>query len=233
MRILPDIFSIGVAYNVAAWFRRTLLLTLLLGWAPAVVALEFPKVEVNGLFGSQAVLTINGRQRLLKQGQKSPEGVVLVSATLQKAVVDFNGERRTLLLSSRVAGSYKVRTKEVVRLNADGYGQYRTQITINGQPVSCLVDTGASDIAISSAQADRLGIDYLSGREGQVITANGRVTSYFVELSEVVLAGITQRNVSAAVVRGFYPEEVLLGMSFLSALKMEEEGGVMSLTQQY
>lgn len=210
-----------------------ILLVLILGWAPLALAADFPDVEVNGLFGSQAVLTINGKQRLLKNGQKSPEGLLLVSATLEKAVVDFRGDRRSLRLSQRVAGSYKKRSQEVVTLNADSLGQYRTQIIINGQPVSSLVDTGASVIALSSAQADSLGIDYLAGRKGQVVTANGRVTSYFVELPEVVLAGIKQRNVSAAVVQGFYPEEVLLGMSFLRALKLEESAGVMSLTQQY
>lgn len=210
-----------------------ILLVLVLGWAPLAHAANFPDVELNGLFGSQAVLTINGKQRLLKNGQKSPEGVLLVSATPEKAVIDYQGDRRTLRLSQRVAGTYKERTQEVVSLNADSLGQYRAQITINGQPVSCLIDTGASVIALSSAQADRLGIDYLAGREGQVVTANGRVTSYFVELPEVVLAGIKQRNVSAAVVQGFYPEEVLLGMSFLRALKLEENGGVMNLTQQY
>ena len=107
------------------------------------------------------------------------------------------------------------------------------QITVGGQPVTALVDTGASVIAISSAQADRLGIDYLAGQQGQVVTANGRATSFFVELPEVTLGGIVQRNVRAAVVRGFYPEEVLLGMSFLSGLKLTESNGVMSLTQGY
>ncbi len=212
---------------------RLLMLGLILGWMPSAAAATLPDVELNGLFGNQAVLTISGRQQLLKTGQKSPEGVVLVSATLEQAIIEFRGDRRILRLSQRVTGSYKVRTQEVVTLNADRLGQYRAQITIGGQPVSCLIDTGASVVAISSAQADRLGIDYLAGREGQVVTANGRATSYFVELPEVVLAGITQRNVSAAVVSGFYPEEVLLGMSFLSALKLEESSGVMSLTQQY
>lgn len=210
------------------------LVALLLGWAwPNAHAAEFPDVQVNGLFGGQAVLTINGKQRLLKPGQTAPEGVLLVSATLEQAVVAYRGTRRKLGLSRRVAGTYETRTQAVVTLNADSLGQYRTQIIIGGQPVGCLIDTGASLIAISSAQADKLGIDYLAGREGQVITANGRATSYYVNLPEVVLGGITQRNVSAAIVRGFYPEEVLLGMSFLSSLKMEESGGVMSLTRQY
>jgi len=217
-------------------YLRLLMVVVLCGWLPSasmVNAAEFPDIQVNGLFGGQAVLSIDGKQRILRAGQTSPEGVSLVSATLETAVVGFAGKRRTLGLSRRVAGSYKARTRDVIKLNADTLGQYRTQIIISGQPVNCLVDTGASVVAISSAQADRLGINYLAGRKGQVITANGRATSYAVELPVVVLGGITQRNVSAAIVEGFYPEEVLLGMSFLSALRMEENGGVMSLTKQY
>ena len=132
-----------------------------------------------------------------------------------------------------MSGSYKRVEQNIITIPADNLGQYRVQVTINGQPVSCLVDTGASVIAISSAQADRMGIDYLAGEQGQVVTANGRATSFFVRLPEVVLGGIVQRNVRAAVVRGFYPEEVLLGMSFLSGLRLTEANGVMSLTQDY
>jgi len=212
---------------------RLLMAVALCGWLPVALAVEFPDVQVNGLFGNQAVLTINGKQRLLRSGQTSPEGVTLVSASLERAVVSFGGKRLRLELTRRIAGSYKPRTSDVVTLNADGLGQYRTQIIINGQSVACLVDTGASSVAMSSAQADRLGINYLAGRKGQVVTANGRASSYAVNLPEVVLGGIKQRNVLAAIVEGFYPEEVLLGMSFLSALRMEESGGVMSLTQQY
>ncbi len=214
-------------------YLRLLLLVMLGGWLPGAFAADYPDVQVNGLFGNQAVLTISGKRRLLRSGETSPEGVTLVSATLERAVVSIGGKRHTLELSKRIAGTFKKRTNDVVTLNADRLGQYRTQIFINGQSVACLVDTGASVIAISSAQADRLGIDYMAGLKGQVVTANGRANSYNVILPEVVLGGISQRNVSAAIVEGFYPEEVLLGMSFLSALRMEEGGGVMSLTRQY
>ena len=65
------------------------------------------------------------------------------------------------------------------------------------------------------------------------MTANGRATSFFIEIPEVALGSIVQRNVRAAVVRGFYPEEVLLGTSFLGGLKLTESNGVMSLSQDY
>ena len=201
--------------------------------ADFAVSANFPDVQVNGLFRDQAVLTINGKQRILRKGQTSPEGVLLVSASLAAAQIRFEGEERKLALSKRVSGSYERVERNVLTIPADKLGQYRVQITINGQPVRALVDTGASVIAISSAQADRLGIDYLAGQKGEVVTANGRATSFFIEIPEVALGSIVQRNVRAAVVRGFYPEEVLLGTSFLGGLKLTESNGVMSLSQDY
>ncbi len=198
-----------------------------------VSAGDLPFIEVNGLFGNQAVLTINGNQRILRQGQKSPEGVVLVSSTLSYAVIRFEDRKLKLDLSSRIAGDFKAVEKNVITVPADQHGQYRVQLTVNGQQVPALVDTGASVIAISSAQADKLGIDYLAGEVGQVVTANGRATSHFVTLDKVAVAGLVQHNVRAAVVGGFYPEEVLLGMSFLGGLNLREADGVLSLTQVY
>lgn len=214
---------------------RTILLGALLGagYSHASDINDFPSVEVNGLFGNQAVLTINGEQRLLKRGQRSPEGVLLVSSNLERAVLSYRGNKRTLRLSQRVAGSYQRVEQTAISIAADPMGQYRVQLNVNGQPVASLVDTGASVVAMSSAQADKLGINYLAGQIGQVVTANGRATSYFVTLDEVTLGGIVQRNVPAAVVSGLYPEEVLLGMSFLSSLALAESNGTMSITQQY
>jgi len=190
-------------------------------------------IEVNGLFGKQAVLTINGKQRILRRGQKSPEGVTLVSSTLSHALIRFEDMELKLDLSSRIAGGFKAVEKNVITVPADELGQYRVQLSVNGQQVTALVDTGASVIAISSAQAERMGIDYLAGQQGQVITANGRATSYFVTLDKVAVGGLVQHNVRAAVLSGFYPEEVLLGMSFLGGLNLSEANGVLSLTQVY
>lgn len=194
---------------------------------------DLPSIEVNGLFGNQAVLTINGQQRILRHGQKSPEGVTLVSSNLSHAVLRFEDRELKLDLSSRVAGGFKAVEKNSITVPADRLGQYRVQLSLNGQQVTALVDTGASVIAISSAQADKMGIDYLAGEVGQVVTANGRATSYFVTLDKVAVAGLVQHNVRAAVVSGFYPEEVLLGMSFLGGLNLNESNGVLSLTQVY
>ena len=196
-----------------------------------VAAAPRPSLELVGLFRDTAVVRIDGRQRLLKVGVTSPEGVRLVSASLDGAVISFDGERQRLKLSQKVSGSYQKVLAPRVTIPADSYGQYRVRGSINGNFLSCLVDTGASVIAMSSMQAERLGLDYLGGDVGLVETANGEAKSYFLTLDKVTIGGITQYNVRAAVVDGLYPAEVLLGMSFLGQLTLHEKNGVMNLVQ--
>ena len=199
----------------------------------AVTAAQFPQLEVVGLFRNTAVIRINGKQRLIKVGQTTPEGIKLIAANQSVATISYAGERRQLQLSRRVAGSYERAKTKTVTISADSTGQYRVRGSFNGHFLDCLVDTGASLIAMSSAQADKMGIDYLAGQKGLVETANGRVTSYFISLDEVKIGGITRRNVKTAVVRGYYPTQVLLGMSFLNGLNLQESNGVMNLVQSY
>ena len=45
------------------------------------------------------------------------------------------------------------------------------------------------------------------------------------------VGGIQTHNVRAAVIPGDYPLEVLLGMSFLHKVKMEQQAGVLVLKQ--
>jgi len=119
-----------------------------------------------------------------------------------------------------------------VALAADSRGHFVTTARINGQKVVVLVDTGATDVAISAETAQRLGI-YLTRSDftGRVRTANGVVAVAPVKLREVTLGNVTVRNVEAAV----SPADLgvnLLGMSFLGRLsKFEVNDGELVLTQ--
>ena len=87
---------------------------------------------------------------------------------------------------------------------------------------------------MSSAQADRLGIDYsANGQAGQVLTAAGPAVSHRVRLNAVEVGGILINGVDAAVVEGSYPVEILLGMSFLRNVGFSERAGVLTLTQDF
>ena len=92
-----------------------------------------------------------------------------------------------------------------------------------------LVDTGATVVALSSQQAQQLGINYLQGRATTVVTASGRANAYQIKLRSVIVGGINAEVVSAVVVEGDYPEMVLLGMSYLNYVDMREQNGVLLL----
>lgn len=128
-----------------------------------------------------------------------------------QGLVTMNGEREVTLLRNAM-GHYV----------ASGY--------INGYPVTFLLDTGATDVAIPEQLADRLGLERQAGGFSQ--TANGVVAVWQTELSEVRLGPLQRTSVRASILpkmgRG---EEVLLGMSFLKHLELVQKGNELTLRQ--
>ena len=96
-----------------------------------------------------------------------------------------------------------------------------------------MVDTGASFVSISAAEANRMGIDYRRGERGYSSTANGAVATYKVMLNNVKIGNISLNGVDAAVLEGQGLPGALLGNSFLSRLDMKREGEILTLTQRY
>jgi aspartyl protease family protein len=213
---------------------RAALTVLLIGCTATVTAERMAPFEVVGLFKNQAVVRMpGGAEQVLKAGVPSPQGVLLVSATPHEGVFEYAGERYTLGLSNRVSSGFTTPEPATLIIPADQMGQYRVRGAINDHYVSFLVDTGASVVALSASQAASIGLDYSRGERGQVQTAQGTATSWFVSLDEVKVAGLSARNVQAAVIDGSYPAEILLGMSFLRQMRMHEQDGAMVLTQKY
>lgn len=213
---------------------RAALIVLLIGSAATVAAERMAPFEVVGLFKDQAVVRMpGGTEQVLKAGTPSPEGVLLISANPHEAIFEYAGERYTLGLSNRVTSGFAKTEPATLIIPADQMGQYRVRGAINDHYVSFLVDTGASVVAISASQAASIGLDYSNGQRGQVQTAQGTATSWFLSLDEVKVAGLSARNVQAAVIEGSYPAEILLGMSFLRQMSLHEKDGAMVLTQKY
>lgn len=191
-------------------------------------------ISVIALTKDRAVLVVNGgAPRTLKAGE-SAEGVTLVSADAHAAVVEVDGKRRSLSLGQGVYSVGPVApSKSSVTISADPRGHFITDGRINGAAVKFLVDTGATLISMNSAEAKRLGINYLKGERGLASTANGVVPAYKVELDEVRVGAITLRNVGALVQEGAGPPLVLLGMSFLSRVEMVRNGDSMTLQKRF
>lgn len=196
-------------------------------------------ISVAALFTGKAVLVINGgAPRTVSVGQSTPEGIRLISADSSSAVIEFQGKRQTLTpgSSGRFAGSggsASAGGSGSVTLTPDARGHYMTLGQINGGTVQFLIDTGATTIAIPSADARRLGINYLNGQRGFTETANGRATAYRITLDTVTVGGITLHSVEAVVLEGNGLNVALLGMSFLSRTEMKRDGQSMTLVKRF
>ena len=95
-----------------------------------------------------------------------------------------------------------------------------------------VVDTGASVVVLSSADAERLGLDWRKGVRRTMQTANGPTAGYLVKLSKVKVGGIELREVDGVVVEQG-PGVALLGMSFLNRLEMKRDGDTMTLIRRF
>ena len=194
------------------------------------------EVVVSALFNGKAVIAVDGgKPRTLNVGQVTPEGVKLVSATSEAAVIEFGGRRETLSTGSgmRVGAAPSTASSGQAVLKADGRGHFYANGLINGSSVRFLIDTGATTIAFSTAEARRLGIDYRGGTRSIGRTANGTVTSYGVKLDTVRIGDITLQNVDAHVLEGMGPSDVLLGMSFLNRTQMQRDGDTLVLVKRF
>jgi aspartyl protease family protein len=116
-------------------------------------------------------------------------------------------------------------TGEVV-LQRDLSGHYRAEAFINGVKTPVMVDTGATDVAISQAFADKLGLHSINAVRTQ--TANGDTVSYMTRLKDVKLGGIVAHDVAATITPSL-GEEMLLGMSFLGRMDVRLHKGRMTI----
>lgn len=113
---------------------------------------------------------------------------------------------------------------EVV-LDAGPHGHFFVDAEVNGETIRFMVDTGASQVALTLAAAERLGLDPSQLQfDGRVRTANGIARIAHVVLDEIEIDDNSVRDVAAAVIDS--PMEIsLLGMSFLSRLAGYEVRG--------
>lgn len=197
-------------------------------------AADAADVNVVGLFPGKAVVVIDGgAPRVLSVGQKTAEGVILLSTDRESATFTINEQKRTLKIGQHHSGPAPASSSQSATLTADLRGHFVVDGQINGGPVRFLVDTGATSIALSSADAKRLGIDYRSGQPGLMGTANGTATAYRVRLDSVRVGDIVVNNVEGAVLEGNQMPVALLGMSFLNRMEMKRDGQTMVLIRRF
>jgi aspartyl protease family protein len=166
--------------------------------------------------------------------------IILAAAVLAAGVLvarwaDRGGSTATspsAMAAAPVPAPAGVSNSRTVTLSSGNDGHFRTDARVDGRRLELVVDTGASQIALRSGDAARLGIhptprDYTV----KVATANGMTRAAPVELRTVEIGNIVVRDVRALV----HPDEALgvnlLGMSFLSRVRWTHERGRLILEQ--
>ncbi|MGD8914632.1 MAG: TIGR02281 family clan AA aspartic protease [Candidatus Thiodiazotropha sp.] len=214
--------------------RKGSFMLLFLTTIYSALTLAVDRVVVEALFTDKAMVSIDGVRRLLKLDKPSPEGVRLISASSKEAVLEVDGERRTYPLGGHITTRFSKPEVVTAKVWRDQTGAYTTVGTINGRTVNFMVDTGATAVAMHANQAKRLGIPYrLEGKKIYVNTASGTAAAYDVTLDRVQVGDITLSNVRGFVVDSNGPARVLLGMSFLNRVKMEDQGAVLLLEKRF
>ncbi len=111
-------------------------------------------------------------------------------------------------------------------LYADPRGHFMADLYVRGTPIRALVDTGATLVSFSEADAAKIGLRADSSqRTARFQTANGTVTASIVRVPEMRLQGITVHDVEAAIMPKGAMEGTLLGMSFMKKLASYESRG--------
>ena len=154
------------------------------------------------------------------------QSVVVLSVALAAScataltIRHLDGGEAAMAASSEIAASPATGTTTQVVKGPDGH--YWAQAKIDGRAVQVLVDTGASLVALTRADARRLGVDPApEAFTGKVQTASGVVRAAPVRLKTISVAGVRVDDVEALVVEEGLAYS-LLGMSYLGRLSAFE-----------
>ena len=215
--------------------------SLMAGWllALGLVGAAFAQsgastsVSLSGRMGSKALLVINGSPRPVAVGS-TEQGVKLVSLGTDSAVVEVDGRRQSLLLGatpSNLGGAATPGSGTSIVLSMGSGGHFTTTGSINGRPVQFMIDTGASVVAMSQDEADRIGLRYRDSPRGLAHTANGSVPVQSARLASVRIGDVLVYDVDAVVMPA-QMNHVLLGNSFLGRFKMKRDHDIMTLEKR-
>ena len=192
-------------------------------------------VVLSGVSGRKALLTVDASApRFLSPGQ-THQGVKLLGLQGELATVEINGQRQTLRVGEAPVsvgrGAAPTTPAARIVLTADAQGHFMPAGQINGRAVQFMVDTGASQVAMSESDARRIGLPFEQGQPVRVSTANGTATGYRVTLSSVRVGEAQVYEVGAIVLPQAMPY-ILLGNSFLTRFQMQRTNDQLTLEKR-
>lgn len=203
--------------------------------AVAAVVHAAGSVTLTGTIGSRAILIVNGAPPKTVAVGETFQGVKLVSLQAEQAVVELEGKRVNLRMDTPVSiggGGGSGGGGNRIVLPADSRGHFLTQGSINGRAVTFMLDTGATNVALSAADAQRIGLDYTKGQPVQIGTANGMTQGYRLRLQSVRVGDVEVYDIDAVVSQQPMPF-VLLGNSFINRFSMRRDADQMVLEKRF
>ena len=214
---------------------NALLATIALTLLPMTAAVA-QSVGLSGMLGGKALIIVDGSPPKTVAVGDTFKGVKIVSTQGDHAVVEIAGKQHTLRVgdapASVGAGTGSGAAGNRIVLTAGSGGHFFTLGQINGQSTQMVVDTGATSIAMSTSDAQRLGVNYKSGQMVSMSTANGVIPGWVIKLSSVRVGDVTVHGVDAIVSSGSMPY-VLLGNSYLTHFQMTRANDQMVLEKRY
>ncbi|MDR0702817.1 MAG: retroviral-like aspartic protease family protein [Azoarcus sp.] len=107
-------------------------------------------------------------------------------------------------------------------------GHYLAPGAINGQPVTFMLDTGATQVALPAKLGASLGLP--AGPAIRISTANGYVEARMTVIDELSLGPFVARQVQASLNPGMdHDDTILLGMNVLKRLEFTQSGDTLIL----
>ena len=197
-------------------------------------AAQAQSVALTGVLGSKALLVIDNSAPRALAANESAQGVQVVSVGKDEVLVSIKGKTHTVRLGAApvsVGGGAAPANGTKVVLTADNLGHFNGTGLINGKPMNYMVDTGASTVALSRADAERMGINYQQGQPVNMSTANGVTQGWLVKLNSVRIGDVTVYGIAAVITPQPMPH-VLLGNSLLNGFQMTRQGGQMVLEKR-
>src|SRR6267143_648828 len=83
------------------------------------------------------------------------------------------GDPKAVKVGQHYRGAAATSDRQSATLAADSRGHFFAEASVNDVPMRFVVDTGASVVVLSAADASRLGVDWRKGQRRMLQTANG------------------------------------------------------------
>lgn len=191
-------------------------------------------VSLAGVLGAKALLIVNGGAPKGVGPGETHQEVKVISVERDAATVEVAGKRQVLRMGDSPA-SIGARGGPAggnrIVLTGDSRGHFFSQGSINGHLIQFMVDTGATAVSFSVAEAERMRLDYKAGQPVRMNTANGSAHGWRVRLSSMRLGEVEVYDVEAVIIPAPMPF-ALLGNSFLSRFQMTRNNDQMVLEKR-